>query len=1137
MEKRFLSVVFLVACPTIVVFSGNQAYADTPPSSNASILFQQLDTSGTPVNILVQGGNGAGHYAQFVGQRQGSMAPYLRLRMKMANNFATSGPLINFDAADKIPVTLDVYNLSGACHMMRTEYFPASWANDGLYHDFDWSPGSPQYQPYLVVCAISPGVSYNIGVITSYANVDLLAAADSSGVPYMINSVDPLDQTFPPAGPVPPASPTTGLIWQSAPSHSDEVSLYSNYTSPPAFNGTRYSPVIPLGTWTGADFTTDASTTVHVWDRSGDPINWTILDVGLAASSGGNPYYAQPASSTHLIYGYPYNNHWIAAIAPAATTTQELILPTNLHSVIHHGDEMWGFLYPSYAASFYFGGTDVFMGGMGNIPQYQICQGSCESTPPPPPACTQDCFSNVLFLPGIESSRLYRPQVVGAPDRKLWEPGFHDDLHELHLTPQGASVHTDIYTKQGDVIDETPIGTNIYKSFIAKMDDLKTQGIINDWEAAPYDWRLSLDDILAKGKQTGSNISYLQATDTPYIIQELRRLAASSKSGKVTIIAHSNGGLVAKRLTEVLGAAASTLIDKMIFVAVPQVGTPVAILDGLHGEPIAYGLAASKAAVRTFASTSPMMYHLLPSANYFTYVDDPVMTFDPSLTDWTSRYGSVIHSSELLHQFLIDTYGRVDAETGDTNQPIQLSDTLLTSAEALHEHLDNWTPPAGVELIQIAGWGVPKTVVGLSYKKKGTGIVPESKFTIDGDGTVVVPSALWVSTTASTTNYWLDLNDYNRDHPFQSGFGFSPFDHSRILEIAQLLTFLSDQITNVTNPLADYAYLSIEAPPSNDVRLRYALHSPLTLNLYDSLGHHTGVSTTTGQVEEQIPGTYYTEFGDTKYIFSDASSTAHVVMKGYASGTFTFNVDELQGDTLVASTTFQDIPTTPDTVVTLDTTSGVVALSPMRIDTNGDGATDATLAPKLNDVVSLDTTPPEIQITFSTSTNALAFTGTDDQGLPTITSTTTYPALKKNQKEYKGIATTTVTARDVAGNTTVLVYTEQLPSPAQRDTITLLELAYNGATSTVASATISYKWRNKKDDSYKLFASHIRTASSTIESHYRPKKNITVVMTKPQDMDDSDDDDDSDLRPTKLTLPGMMVSYVTTDKSAVVINY
>ena len=645
-----------------------------------------------------------------------------------------------------------------------------------------------------------------------------------------------------------------------------------------------------------------------------------------------------------------------------ATTSVQM---QNLPSDVKQGDPFFTAIYHVDSDSAYvYAFRNFFMSGSNPPPgtEYGFINWKWGVAPATTSPCTQNCFDNVLFLPGIEASRLYRPDYAGGTD-KLWEPNIDSDVQDLFLNPSGDSARFDVYTKKNDIITELPNGTNIYKSFIAKMNDLKAQGMINDWEATPYDWRLSLDDILRYGNELPDGRIYysgdLRATSTPFIIQELRHLAATSRTGKVTIVAHSNGGLVAKKLTEVLGSDASKLIDKMIFVAVPQAGTPVALAAGLHGydQDHFLGLVTSKSTARTFASTSPMFYHLLPSANYFTYVDDPVITIDPAVTDWTFRYGSAIHSQERLHNFLVDTYGRVDSQTGDIDQPIQMSNSLLSNAETLHADLDNWTPPQGINLIQIAGWGVPKTVSGINYKKKGLWVKPEMNTTIDGDGTVVVPSALWTSTSAGAVDYWMNLRNYSINHPLQTGLGYFPFSHADILETEPILDFISDNLSSTTKPLDEYGYLSISAPPSNDTRLRFTLHSPLTLNLYDGEGHHTGVSTTTGEIEEQIPGTYYTEFGDVKYLFTDATSSLHIVMNGYATSTFTFEEEQLQGDSLVASSTWQDMPTTPQTVVTTDTAPDIASQPPLLIDKNGDGTTDYIIAPQLNGTAPLPKTP------------------------------------------------------------------------------------------------------------------------------------------------------------------------------------
>jgi len=72
---------------------------------------------------------------------------------------------------------------------------------------------------------------------------------------------------------------------------------------------------------------------------------------------------------------------------------------------------------------------------------------------------------------------------------------------------------------------------------------------------------------------------------------------------------------------------------------------------------------------------------------------------------------------------------------------------------------------------------------------------------------------------------------------------------------------------------------------------------------------------------------------------------------------------------------------------------------------------------------------------------------------------------------------------------------------------------------------------------YIFFASHIRVAEKVLESHYRPKKDITVIMTKPQDIYDRDEDDDCDRRPVKEKISGMVVPALETKQGIVEVKY
>lgn len=715
------------------------------------------------------------------------------------------------------------------------------------------------------------------------------------------------------------------------------------------------------------------------------------------------------------------------------------------------------------------------------------------------PGSTPDCNDNVMFLPGIEASRLYGGGV------KLWEPApGTDDTQQLLMNNDGTSVRGDIATK--DVIDNAYIyGVgNVYLDFLNEMQGWQTTYGITA-TTTPYDWRLNLDTIIANGRQLpDGSITYLQPPnpgDDPYLIKTLKQLAATSKTGKVTIIAHSMGGLVAKDLMASLGAAStSQYIDRVIFVASPQVGTPEAFGTLLHGDD--QGLpssildyAMSPQIAREIASNMPSAYSLLPSQEYFSQVDDPVAAFDPTtLPDFVARYGtSVIHSQGRQDAFLQDTYERVASTSNDLSHPALLNTSLITQAEQLHSKLDNWTPPVGVQVIQIAGWGIPSTAKGFDYAsttKPGFcsallsceyGFTMTASTTIDGDGTVVAPSALWVAGTTAQ-NYWVNLGQYSdKNRPFLGGKnGPFAYSHAFMFEVSPLQTFLQDQVFNPNQSFAPdryQGYISATSPTSTVNRLRYTLHSPLTLDLYDNQGRHTGISTTTGALEAQIPGTYYMELAGVKYLFTNTNIPTHIVMQGYATSTFSLNVEQLQGDSITASTTWQDMPTTQRTIVTLGTQSDITTLSPLNIDLNGDGVKDYSIAPKPNGTAFLDTVPPEASIGFSTSTKTIAISGTDDQSTTTIATTTT-----------------TATIFDATGNYLKLNISKQ-SSQTNAAALIIPSFSYSTGSSTNATTTLRYFWTADKSGKYTLFISAIKTPTERAISIYTLLLNKTYVVT------------------------------------------
>lgn len=599
---------------------------------------------------------------------------------------------------------------------------------------------------------------------------------------------------------------------------------------------------------------------------------------------------------------------------------------------------------------------------------------------PDPSICQTDCFSNVLFLPGIKGSRLYRAaDSCGesdfsscAEEEKLWEPGLgdgainilfgagNDDVRDLFLDISGKSVRSDVYVKMDDIIDSAA-GGDYYKSFIEDMDTLVTDETITDWEPVAYDWRLSLADILAGGTEVNGRISYTTATDTPYIEQTLRELAASSKSGKVTIIAHSNGGLVAKELLRQFGdEEGAKLVDKLILVGVPQSGAPRALGALLYGDgegiPSFLPVVVGKATARQFAENSPMAYHLLPSAAYFETLNDPTHPVgwfptesgEQAYEKERAAYGDTIDSvDELKNLALATDGGRIKPKASNVLEANVLNGTLLDYASQMHASLDDWTPPDDIEVYQIAGWGL-NTIAGIEFYE----LADSSAIALgathrrmhrpilfeDGDGVVPASSALEMD---SVKKYWLNLEKYKKDNKRR--------EHPDMLEVSQVRSFIENLLKNENASLPEFVVDS-EPPPSNEAWWAFFLHSPLTLGIKDGSGNYTGLNED-GTITNGIDGIEYGQFGEVQYLIVPQGAQYTVVLNGLSSGTFTLDIQEVSGGTVTVSTTFTNVPTTENTIASLQIIDGIESATPLSIDTDGDGDEDVSIQPQAGQIV------------------------------------------------------------------------------------------------------------------------------------------------------------------------------------------
>ncbi len=592
--------------------------------------------------------------------------------------------------------------------------------------------------------------------------------------------------------------------------------------------------------------------------------------------------------------------------------------------------------------------------------------------------CIEDCASNVLFIPGMQGSRLYAD--LGSGEKELWL-SRKDSYHEaLFLDEEGKSIN-EVYTKNdirnnGDkketgIIDEAILGINIYKSLGIQLKNLKTDKIINDYSFIPYDWRLALDDILNNGKVFGNknqNLSYLENStlEESFIYKELSKLAKSSKSGKVSIVSHSNGGLVTKALIQKLKDNNDPLyekIDEIFFVAVPQIGAPEAVLALLFGTGVGpFDSIMDQDVSRGLGENMPTLYNLLPRESYFNLINNKdskkaIINFstktkfeNEKLKNTIEKYGNNIDSFSELEDYLKGGDYREKPAINDTKNANIANIYLYNNAINLYEMLDNWQANPTTKVYQVGGLGM-ETILGLDYKevKKLLGkkeISPKARKTIYGDGTVPLVSATFMNESQNIEQWYVDLDKANKDNVI-------PKDHAFILEIPNLLDFIKNKLKGEKTFLdpENIIFRNRTTLASHPKKLIYTLHSPLYLGVFDKDGNFSGKDEQ-GNIINEILGAEYSIIGEVQSLSIPIELAHTLVLNGFDDGYFSLELDEFSNDNYSGNQIFDGIKNTKNTKAKLvfENENSLDNLK-LLVDLEGDGEFELEYLPYKEEVI------------------------------------------------------------------------------------------------------------------------------------------------------------------------------------------
>ena len=519
----------------------------------------------------------------------------------------------------------------------------------------------------------------------------------------------------------------------------------------------------------------------------------------------------------------------------------------------------------------------------------------------------------LIFVPGILGSKL-------KCDGIDWWPTFAADPTGLLFQRLALSNHG---TEDSALCLNPPItpdgildtGFWIFDKYDKTMNTLIASGYVpgRTLFTYPYDWRKSV---------TASAAGLLDKIDA---------IRAQTHAPQVDILAHSQGGLVTRvalTLPESVGK-----VRRVLTMATPFYGAAKLLSVLITGTPcipntidknllflqISY-CPTDGASVQQVLRTLPGPHDLLPSLSYYSAVHQPIFRDGVALTP--AEYQSYLES---------------------VSDPV-----LVDSAFQYHATYDARLPAdPSVQWKQIVGHEELTTTIGNVFLSTDPQLAWATFKYTDGDGTVPSGSAQssGLFPTARTDG----------------------IDHMGIATSGCTLEFAVEYFTFPTSPAFGGC---VHPDPASTTRafaraqtvapagVELAVDGSLTAVVTDGSGHSTDGATD----DTAVPNSDYNAEGASQsFLFRDPGSY-HATVTATAAGMARVRVRSLSLDGPIAQALFL-VPALPSGArLSLDFSSGDVAASRIDADLNGDGTTDAVLAPDAvtSDAAAGDTTAPTV---------------------------------------------------------------------------------------------------------------------------------------------------------------------------------
>ncbi len=503
---------------------------------------------------------------------------------------------------------------------------------------------------------------------------------------------------------------------------------------------------------------------------------------------------------------------------------------------------------------------------------------------------TMECYFNfspqnlkdpVLVIPGTLATDIYKGndllwldilRLVQTDDDRFMDPlAYKDD---------GTPLDTSLTLGQ---VLEKPHDSYDYSK--ALIDEFAQQGYKKNEDLFffPYDWRQDISQ---------NAVGPLK--------QKIDQLASVSPTGKISVIAHSQGGLIIKRLLFEMPQYEQK-INKLILVGVPNLGSPKSFKVLQEGDQLGIKylkiLGLDPEEIKRIAKNMPSVYEMLPSSEYFKHYDG---YWGVVKNYFISTGEPIIFNYETTKEKLKDAgYNAGLLDKNDIFHSIGFDQFDLSSST--------------IDTYNILGCQSP-TFGGVIEKN----FAKDKIIWLPGDETVPLKSA---SNVIGVKNFY-SLGAIHSIMLTQEG--------SR-QKIVNIITGSSLPEPGITSNITDCHFNG----------QMVSLHSPVDLHIYDQLGRHTG-PISDGRFDFQIPNVGYEIIGHEKFAFLPEGNNYNLKLTATAAGNFDFYDSNVFEGKIVDTAFYEQVPvaTSSQLFVSLESVGPL-----LRMDSNGDNQEDYVIPP------------------------------------------------------------------------------------------------------------------------------------------------------------------------------------------------